>query len=478
MSSQNAWPSLVPHLRAGVQLSRFTMMSSVARGSKAVLSTSARRMSSITAVRGREVIDSRGNPTVEVDITTKDGLFRASVPSGASTGIHEAVELRDGGSRFMGKGVSQAVDNVNGPLAKALIGKDATDQENLDKIMIDLDGTPNKGKMGANAILGVSLAASKAGAGAKGVPLYQHYADLAGNTDLVLPVPSFNVINGGEHAGNKLAFQEFMILPTGAKTFKEAMAIGCEVYHNLKSVIKGKYGQDACNVGDEGGFAPNIQSNIEGIELLMAAIAKAGYEKEVVVGMDVASSEFLMPDGRYDLDFKNPGGNQQLTGDGLADLYKELCAKYPIVSIEDPFDQDDWVNYTKFTAAIGDKVQVVGDDLLVTNPKRIEEASEKKACNALLLKVNQIGSVTESIEAVKMSKRNGWGVMTSHRSGETEDNYIADLAVGLCTGQIKTGAPSRSERLAKYNQLLRIEEELGSKAVYAGQTFRVPSWMA
>ncbi|CAM9460138.1 unnamed protein product, partial [Phaeothamnion confervicola] len=295
---------------------------------------------------------------------------------------------------------------------------------------------------------------------------------------LVLPVPSFNVINGGEHAGNKLAFQEFMILPTGAKTFSESMAMGCEVYHNLKSVIKEKYGQDACNVGDEGGFAPNIQSNIEGIELLMKAIKKAGYLDQVVVGMDVASSEFQMKDGRYDLDFKNPGGKQQLTGSELADLYRDLCAKYPIVSIEDPFEQDDWANYTPFTASIGDKVQVVGDDLLVTNPKRIVEAAEKKACNALLLKVNQIGSVTESIEAVKMSKQNGWGVMTSHRSGETEDCYIADLAVGLCTGQIKTGAPCRSERLSKYNQLLRIEGELGSKAVYAGETFRKPAWMA
>jgi len=435
---------------------------------------------SITHVKGREVIDSRGNPTVEVDIKTTNGLFRASVPSGASTGIHEAVELRDGGSRYKGKGVLKAVKAVNEVLGPALIGKDASQQALIDDLCIKLDGTPNKGKLGANAILGVSLAVSKAGAAAKGVPLYQHYADLAGNKDLVLPVPSFNVINGGSHAGNRLAFQEFMILPVGAKTFTEAMIMGCEVYAILKSVIKSKYGQDACNVGDEGGFAPSIQSNYEGVELLMEAIKRSGYEKEVKIGMDVAASEFLTKDGTYDLDFKTPNndGKMKYAGPALADVYKDLAKKYPIVSIEDPFDQDDWKNYTAFTAAIGKDVQVVGDDLLVTNVKRIEEASAKKACNALLLKVNQIGSVTESINAVKLAKKNGWGVMTSHRSGETEDNYIADLAVGLCTGQIKTGAPCRSERLAKYNQLLRIEEELGSKAVYAGATFRSPKWMA
>ena len=271
-----------------------------------------------------------------------------------------------------------------------------------------------------------------------------------------------------------------MILPVGAKTFTEAMIMGCEVYAILKSVIKSKYGQDACNVGDEGGFAPSIQSNYEGVELLMEAIKRSGYEKEVKIGMDVAASEFLTKDGTYDLDFKTPNndGKMKYAGPALADVYKDLAKKYPIVSIEDPFDQDDWENYTAFTAAIGKDVQVVGDDLLVTNVERIEEASAKKACNALLLKVNQIGSVTESINAVKLAKKNGWGVMTSHRSGETEDNYIADLAVGLCTGQIKTGAPCRSERLAKYNQLLRIEEELGSKAVYAGATFRKPKWMA
>lgn len=435
-------------------------------------------MASITSCKAREIIDSRGNPTVEVDITTTDGHFRASVPSGASTGIHEAVELRDGGKRYKGKGVLNACRNVD-VIAKAIMGADPSNQKEIDDIMIKLDGTANKGKLGANAILGVSLAVSKAGAASKKIPLYQHYANLAGNKDLVLPVPSFNVINGGSHAGNRLAFQEFMILPTGAKSFTEAMIQGCEVYHTLKTVIKAKYGQDACNVGDEGGFAPSIQSNYEGVELLMQAIKQAGYEKEVKIGMDVAASEFQLKDGRYDLDFKtaNNDGKETMTGAMLGELYKDLCKKYPIVSIEDPYEQDDWEAYTAFTAAIGKEVQIVGDDLLVTNVKRIEEAANKKACNALLLKVNQIGSVTESIDAVKMAKRNGWGVMTSHRSGETEDNYIADLAVGLCTGQIKTGAPCRSERLAKYNQLLRIEEELGGNAKYAGTSFRAPSWM-
>lgn len=347
--------------------------------------------------------------------------------------------------------------------------------------MLNLDGTDNKAKLGANAILGVSLAVAKAGAAAKSVPLYRHFADLAGNTnDLVLPVPSFNVINGGSHAGNRLAFQEFMILPTGASSFTEAMIMGCEVYATLKNVIKAKYGQDACNVGDEGGFAPSIQSNYEGIELLMDAIKQAGYEKEVKIGMDVAASEFLTPEGNYNLDFKSDKVDPSMvvSGEELANIYIDLANKYPVVSIEDPFDQDDWKNYALFNKAIGDRVQVVGDDLLVTNPKRIAQAHDEKACNALLLKVNQIGSVTESIDAVKLSKSYGWAVMTSHRSGETEDNYIADLAVGLCTGQIKTGAPCRSERLAKYNQLLRIEEELGSNAVYAGNTFRKPAWMA
>ncbi|KAJ8752938.1 hypothetical protein K2173_008673 [Erythroxylum novogranatense] len=441
-------------------------------------------MATIQFVKARQIFDSRGNPTVEVDVKLSDGtVARAAVPSGASTGIYEALELRDGGSDYLGKGVLKAVENVNSIIGPALIGKDPTEQVQIDNFMVQqLDGTVNewgwcKQKLGANAILAVSLAVCKAGAFVKKIPLYQHVANLAGNKTLVLPVPAFNVINGGSHAGNKLAMQEFMILPVGASSFKEAMKMGVEVYHHLKSVIKKKYGQDATNVGDEGGFAPNIQENKEGLELLKTAIAKAGYTREVVIGMDVAASEFYNSnDKTYDLNFKeeNNDGSQKISGDSLKNVYKAFVTDYPIVSIEDPFDQDDWEHYAKLTAEIGEKVQIVGDDLLVTNPKRVEKAIKEKTCNALLLKVNQIGSVTESVEAVKMSKRAGWGVMASHRSGETEDTFIADLSVGLATGQIKTGAPCRSERLAKYNQLLRIEEELGSAAVYAGWKFRAP----
>ncbi|CAM9693497.1 unnamed protein product [Ectocarpus sp. 12 AP-2014] len=437
-------------------------------------------MSAISKVVGREIIDSRGNPTVEVDMYTEDGMFRASVPSGASTGVYEACELRDGGARYSGKGVLTAVKNVNEVLGPMVVGMDPTEQQAIDDAMLKEDGTDNKTNMGANAILGVSLAAAKAGAASKGVPLYQHFADLAGNDKLEMPVPAFNVINGGEHAGNGLAFQEFMILPTGAATFAEAMQIGAEVYHALKSVIKAKYGTDACNVGDEGGFAPNIKNNREGCELLMTAMEKAGHTGKVKIGMDVASSEFHTSDSMYDLDFKNKDtntGDEKLTAKQLGEYYTKLTADFPIVSIEDAFDQDDWAGWIDFTGSVEDKIQTVGDDLTVTNIKRIKRAADEGACNALLLKVNQIGSVSESIAAVKLAKENGWGVMTSHRSGETEDNYIADLAVGLCTGQIKTGAPCRSERLAKYNQLLRIEEELGDKAVYSGQNFRKPSWM-
>ncbi|KAK2971746.1 hypothetical protein RJ640_022885 [Escallonia rubra] len=467
-------------------------------------------MATIKAVKARQIFDSRGNPTVEVR-------------------IYEALELRDGGSDYLGKGVSKAVDNVNSIIGPALIGKDPTEQAKIDNFMVQqLDGTVNewgwcKQKLGANAILAVSLAVCKAGATVKKIPLYKHIANLAGNKHLVLPVPAFNVINGGSHAGNKLAMQEFMILPVGASTFKEAMKMGVEVYHHLKvvsssvccylyrsrfslihhaevytlqAVIKKKYGQDATNVGDEGGFAPNIQENKEGLELLKTAIAKAGYTGKasclistlimcydrliicpVVIGMDVAASEFYEnKDKTYDLNFKeeNNDGSQKISGDSLKNVYKSFVTDYPIVSIEDPFDQDDWEHYAKMTAEIGEPVQIVGDDLLVTNPKRVEKAIKEKTCNALLLKVNQIGSVTESIEAVKMSKHAGWGVMASHRSGETEDTFIADLSVGLATGQIKTGAPCRSERLAKYNQLLRIEEELGSAAIYAGAKFRAP----
>ncbi|KAL8210836.1 hypothetical protein R6Q57_005273 [Mikania cordata] len=414
-------------------------------------------MATIKAVKARQIFDSRGNPTVEVDVTLSDGtLARAAVPSGASSGIYEALELRDGGSDYLGKGVLKAVENVNLIIGPTLIGKDPTQQTKIDNFMVqELDATLNE----------------------RGWCKQKHIANLAGNKTLVLPVPAFNVINGGSHAGNKLAMQEFMILPIGAASFKEAMKMGVEVYHNLKSVIKKKYGQDATNVGDEGGFAPSIQENKEGLELLKTAIAKAGYTGKVVIGMDVAASEFYENKGKtYDLNFKeeNNDGSQKISGDSLKNVYKSFVSDYLVVSIEDPFDQDDWEHYAKMTAEIGEQVQIVGDDLLVTNPKRVEKAIKEKTCNSLLLKVNQIGSVTESIEAVRMSKRAGWGVMASHRSGETEDTFIADLSVGLSTGQIKTGAPCRSERLAKYNQLLRIEEELGPAAVYAGAKFRQP----
>lgn len=430
----------------------------------------------IKRIYARQIFDSRGNPTVEVDLLTEKGLFRAAVPSGASTGIHEALELRDGDkSKYMGKGVSKAVNNVNQVIGPQLIGKgfDVTDQTKIDEFMLELDGTENKGNLGANAILGVSLAVCKAGAAQKGVPLYRHIADLAGNSKVVMPVPAFNVINGGSHAGNKLAMQEFMILPTGASSFTEAMKMGTEVYHNLKSVIKQKFGLDATAVGDEGGFAPNILDNKEALELISEAINKAGYSGKIEIGMDVAASEFYK-DGKYDLDFKNLNSdpNSYLTRDQLKEVYEDFIRSYPIVSIEDPFEQDDWDAWTALNSAT--QIQIVGDDLTVTNPKRIQTAVDKNACNCLLLKVNQIGSVTESIRAHQLAKKNGWGTMVSHRSGETEDSTIADIVVGLSTGQIKTGAPCRSERLCKYNQLLRIEEQLGGNAVYAGKNFRQP----
>merc|ERR1711973_824032 len=432
---------------------------------------------SIQKIFARMIFDSRGNPTVEVDLTTEKGLFRAAVPSGASTGVHEALELRDNvKAEFHGKGVKQAISNVNDIIVPALLKEniDVTDQTAIDNFLLELDGTENKSKLGANAILGVSLAACKAGAAHKGVPLYRHIADLAGTPEIVLPVPAFNVINGGSHAGNKLAMQEFMILPTGATSFTEAMRMGSETYHHLKSVIKAKFGLDATAVGDEGGFAPNILNNKDALLLIGEAIAKAGYTGKIEIGMDVAASEFFKGDNVYDLDFKtdNNDGSQKIDGDKLCGMYMDYCKEFPIVSIEDPFDQDDWVNWSKMTAATN--IQIVGDDLTVTNPTRIATAVEKKACNCLLLKVNQIGSVTESIKAPLLAKSSGWGTMVSHRSGETEDCFIADLVVGLSTGQIKTGAPCRSERLAKYNQILRIEEELGAGAKFAGKSFRMP----
>ena len=435
----------------------------------------------ISKIHARSVFDSRGNPTVEVEVTTPDGLFSAIVPSGASTGIYEALELRDGDkSAYLGKGVSKAVTNVVEKIQPALMGMDTKDQAAIDKAMIELDGTEGgfKKNLGANAILGVSMAVARAGAAAKGVPLYKHLNELAGSPKMILPVPALNVINGGTHAGNKLAMQEFMILPTGASSFTEAMKMGAEVYQNLKKVIKKKYGLDATSVGDEGGFAPNILDNLEGLKLLEEAVAAAGYTGKIEFGMDVAASEFWI-DGKkqYDLDFKNEqnDGSKCLSGEALGDMYKEFIDKFPMISIEDPFDQDDWESYTALTSAVGEGTQIVGDDLLVTNPTRISTAMEKKACNALLLKVNQIGSITEAIQAAKMAREAGWGVMVSHRSGETEDTFIADLVVGLSTGQIKTGAPCRSERLAKYNQLLRIEEAMGDDAVYAGKYFRKPA---
>jgi len=430
----------------------------------------------ISAIHARQIFDSRGNPTVEVDVVTSLGLFRGAVPSGASTGVHEALELRDGDGIYHGKGVQKAVDNVNSILGPALVKEnfDESDQKGIDQFMLSLDGTENKSKFGANAILGISIAACKAGAAKKGIPLYRHIAHLAGNDDVVLPVPAFNVINGGSHAGNKLAMQEFMILPVGASSFREAMKMGSEIYHHLKSVIKKKYGQDACNVGDEGGFAPNILENKEALELIKVAIEKAGYVEHIKIGMDVASSEFCKEGPKYDLDFKNPDSDPKawLTGAQLAQVYQGFISEYPIVSIEDAFDQDDWCAWEGFMQKTD--IQLVGDDLTVTNPKRIQRAIDSKSCNALLLKVNQIGTITESIQACKMSQAAGWGVMVSHRSGETEDTFIADLVVGLNAGQIKTGAPCRSERLAKYNQLLRIEEELGQRAFYAGTSFRTP----
>jgi len=431
----------------------------------------------ITKIQARSVYDSRGNPTVEVDVVTDIGLHRAIVPSGASTGQHEACELRDGNkNEWGGKGVKKAVANVNDIIGPALIKEniDVKDQPKIDEFLIKLDGTANKTKLGANAILGVSLAIAKAGAAEKGIPLYAHVSDLAGTKKpYVLPVPFMNVLNGGSHAGGRLAFQEFMIVPSEAPTFTEAMRWGAETYQQLKSLAKKKYGQSAGNVGDEGGVAPDIQTAEEALELITEAIEKAGYTGKLHIAMDVASSEFYKEEEKkYDLDFKNPDSDKTkwLTYEELADLYKKLAEKYPIVSIEDPFAEDDWEAWSYFYKT--SDFQIVGDDLTVTNPLRIKKAIELKSCNALLLKVNQIGTLTESIQAAKDSFAAGWGVMVSHRSGETEDVTIADIVVGLRAGQIKTGAPARSERLAKLNQILRIEEELGDKAIYAGVNYR------
>lgn len=441
-------------------------------------------MSRIKDVRARQVFDSRGNPTIEVEVETDDGNFRAMVPSGASTGIYEAHELRDGDPKvFNGKGVLKAIDNVNNELAVAVTDMDPTDQEGIDQALVDCDGSSgtSKSRLGANAILGVSMAVSRAGAAKKGIPLYKHINNLAGNPTLMLPVPCFNVINGGSHAGNGLAFQEFMILPTGAETFKEAMRIGVEVYHKLKHILEESYGKASTAVGDEGGFAPDIHDNEQALKLIQRAVKESGYEQYIQIGLDVAASEFYDKEsGRYNVSLKTKANGaaagQLRSASELLHTYKLYAANYGVTSIEDPFDQDDFSSFESMTAELGEVIQIVGDDLLATNLNRIETAVERSACNALLLKLNQIGTVTEAIEANNAARDAGFGVMVSHRSGETEDPFIAALCVGLGTGQIKAGAPCRSERLAKYNELLRIEEDLGSSAVYAGDYWRDP-WM-
>jgi len=404
----------------------------------------------IIDVRGREILDSRGNPTVEVDVVLENGIVgRAAVPSGASTGEREALELRDGGDRFNGKGVLKAVENVNGPLRDLVIGMDAANQKELDYAMINLDGTETKSKFGANAILGISMAAMKASALNEGKPLYEYVGD-----GIVMPKPMMNIINGGAHADNKLDFQEFMIIPQ-RDTIHERVRVGAEVFHTLKKVLNEK--GLATGVGDEGGFAPDLQSNTEGFELIMEAIRKAGYEpgKDVCLAIDVAASEFYK-DGKYNL----VGEGRCLTTDELIDFYDELVNKYPIISIEDPVDENDWDGFTKVTERLGDKIQLVGDDLFVTNKKCLQMGIDKHAGNAILLKVNQIGTITETLETIELAREHGYATIISHRSGETEDTTIADLAVGLNLGQIKTGSMSRTDRICKYNQLMRIEEEL------------------
>jgi enolase len=420
----------------------------------------------IAQVRGREILDSRGNPTVEVDVTLADGtLGRAAVPSGASTGIHEAVELRDGDKkRYGGKGVTRAVGSVNGELAKVAVGRDAADQVGLDRALIDADGTPNKGKLGANAILGVSLAAAKAAAAASGVPLYRY---IGGANARVLPVPMANIINGGKHADNKIDFQEFMVMPLGAKSFAEGIRMVAETFHQLKSVLK-KAGHNT-NVGDEGGFAPNLD-NEEAITFILDAVSKAGYTAgrngDIAIALDCASSELFDEGGKKGYKFWKSAPDKILSSQQMIDLFAAWIDKYPIISIEDPLDQDDWAGYAAFTKALGDKTQIVGDDFFVTNTERLARGIALGYTNSILIKVNQIGTLTETLEAIEMAHRAGYTAVISHRSGETEDATIADIAVATNAGQIKTGSASRSDRVAKYNQLLRIEEALGPNAVY------------
>ena len=417
-------------------------------------------MTSIKSVKAREILDSRGNPTIEVDVAlSDDALGRAAVPSGASTGAFEAAELRDGGERYLGKGVRQAASNIEKLIAPSVVGQNPFEQQVLDKLMIEIDGTPNKSKLGANAILGVSLAVARAAANSKKLPFYTF---IGGSDANLLPVPMMNILNGGAHADTNVDIQEFMIAPIGAQTFGESLQWGAEIYHALKSVLK-KRGL-ATSIGDEGGFAPNLESNRAALDLIVEAIGKAGYKpkEEIALAMDVAATEFFK-DGKYEFE------GSQLSSDEMISYYKSLVDSYPLVSIEDPLSEDDWAGWIQITKDLGSQVQLVGDDLFVTNPERLAKGIKNGAANALLVKVNQIGTLTETLDAVKMAHDAGYRSMMSHRSGETEDTTIADLAVAANCGQIKTGAPARSERVAKYNQLLRIEEELGSRARYAGR---------
>ena len=425
---------------------------------------------SLKSIHARQILDSRGNPTVEADVVLENGLTgRAAVPSGASTGEYEAVELRDGDkSRYQGKGVETAVKNVNTGIAKALEGKDALDQKAIDQLMLDLDGTPNKGRLGANGILAVSMAVCRAAAEAQQIPLWKHIGGLHKNTRFSLPVPMANVINGGKHADNKIDFQEFMIAPTGAPTFSEGLRWITEIFHGLKSILKKKGHVTA--VGDEGGFAPNL-GNEEALELLMEAIQQTGYKtgSQIQIALDSASSELFDEGGRKGYKFWKSNPSKLFSADEMVAIFSDWLKKFPIYSIEDGLDQNDWDGYVKFTRALGDKVQIVGDDFFVTSPERLKKGIDMGATNAILIKVNQIGTVTETLEAIRLAQKADYGVIVSHRSGETEDAFIADLAVGTGAGQIKTGSLSRTDRVAKYNQLLRIEEALGSKAVYGGE---------
>ena len=424
-------------------------------------------MSNIEIIHARQILDSRGNPTLEVEVVTSEGAYgRAAVPSGASTGIHEAVELRDGGDRWMGKGVSRAVDHVNTILNDELNGLDVTEQRLIDQVMIDIDGTENKGNLGANAILGVSLAVAKAAAESVRQPLYRY---LGGSNVGTMPVPMMNILNGGSHADNKIDIQEFMVMPVGADTFSEGLRMGTEIFHSLKNVLKEK--GHSTNVGDEGGFAPNLASNEEGVEFVLRAIEKAGYKPgdDVLLAFDAAASEFYdKKRGIYRFD----STGEEMNGEAMVDFWEKWSKKYPIVSIEDGLDEDDWSSWKLLTDRLGKDIQLVGDDLFVTNVSRLAQGIEQGIANSILVKVNQIGTLSETMDAVEMAHKAGYTSVMSHRSGETEDTIIADLSVALSTGQIKTGSASRSDRVAKYNQLLRIEEELGEMAIYKGASFR------